>query len=153
MFAPKETSISSRCTSLRSASCYATVWAIAAQALVLACAAPEGGRQSRGPGDPLDTISEARGERLFLGSCAGYCHSPAHGGRGGAPDLFDCQWLYGATDEAVYRSISAGVPESDMPAFADLLSESDRWLLVAWLRAQSRCAETARELSREACTR
>jgi mono/diheme cytochrome c family protein len=80
-----------------------------------------------------------RGERLFLGSCAGYCHSPPHGGRGDAPDLFDCQWLYGGADPAVFRSISEGMPNTDMRAFAELLSEADRWILVAWMRSQSLC--------------
>jgi mono/diheme cytochrome c family protein len=109
--------------------------------LALACVAPEGGGLRTSAGDPLDASAVARGERLFLGSCAGYCHSPAAGGRGDAPDLFDCVWVYGATDAAIFRSISEGVPDSDMAGFADTLSESDRWLLLTWIRAQSRCEE------------
>ncbi len=103
----------------------------------LACSTGDGASQAT-PG--ASTL--AHGERLFLGSCAGYCHSPAYGGRGDAPDLFDCVWVYGATDEAILRSITQGVPGSDMPGFADTLSGVDRRLLVAWLRAESRC-ETA----------
>ncbi len=110
---------------------------LVALCLALACTTPETAHRSA---LPLDASSAARGERLFLGSCAGYCHSPAHGGRGDAPDLFDCRWLYGAADEAVFRSISEGVPNTDMRAFADLLSEVDRWILVAWMRSQSLCA-------------
>ncbi|MAF64774.1 MAG: hypothetical protein CMJ84_03830 [Planctomycetes bacterium] len=107
---------------------------------VLACAAPEVGHHAP---PTLDAGSAARGERLFLGSCAGYCHAPAHGGRGDAPDLFDCSWLYGGTDEAVFRVLSEGVPGTDMQAFADQLPESDRWILVAWIRSQSVCEKAA----------
>lgn len=116
----------------------ATAVALAA-ALAVACAPSEAPSRTRAAGAPLDAEALARGERLFLGSCAGYCHVPPGGGRGDAPDLFDCQWLYGAADEAVFRSISDGVPDSDMEGFAGSLSEADRWLLVEWLRASSRC--------------
>ena len=102
--------------------------------LALACSAP-GGAPERPAGAAL-----ARGEQIFLGSCAGYCHSPATGGRGDAPDLFDCVWVYGSTDAAILRSIAQGVPDSDMPGFAEALSPADLRLLVAWLRAESRCS-------------
>ncbi|MBJ22707.1 MAG: hypothetical protein CL933_25125 [Deltaproteobacteria bacterium] len=100
----------------------------------LACAVPDVERW----GDPSHD-AKSRGERLFLGTCAGYCHSPPHGGRGDAPDLFDCGSVHGSTNGALFQSISEGMPDTDMRAFADRLSESDRWILVEWIRSQSLC--------------
>ena len=105
----------------------------------LACAAPETAQSPT----KSDLQALSRGESLFLGSCAGYCHGLPDGGRGDAPNLFDCQWIYGDNDEAIFLVITAGVPGSDMPSFRDLLDEGDRRLLVDWIRTAGRCESAA----------
>lgn len=90
------------------------------------------------PADALrtDTAALTRGQQLFTGVCAGYCHGLSPGPRE-APYLFDCTWLHGGHDTDLYRVISEGVPETPMIAFAGQLpeGEDDIWRLVAYIRS------------------
>src|ERR1700724_1732739 len=54
------------------------------------------------------------GARLFHLHCA-ECHGPdGQGGQG--PDLTRGQYRHGSTDDAIYKTISRGVPGTPMPA-------------------------------------
>lgn len=49
-------------------------------------------------------------------------------------------------DEDVFRMISDGMPDSSMPAWKDLLSEQDRWDLVAYVKSLASLGKPAKEL-------
>jgi mono/diheme cytochrome c family protein len=93
-------------------------------------------------GSPVDEYLQdpealQRGKSLFIGTCAGYCHSARPGNRD-APYLFDCTWLHGGSDEEVFASIANGVPTTRMVGFGGKLPEGDDdiWRLVAFLKTQ-----------------
>ena len=91
-----------------------------------------------------DPVAVKRGKGLFIGTCGAYCHSLHDGARGDVPDLFDCAWKNGATDEDIFLAISNGVPGSRMIGFKDALPDGDTdiWKLVAFLRVESTCGKT-----------
>jgi mono/diheme cytochrome c family protein len=93
-----------------------------------------------------DPVALKRGKSLFIGTCGGYCHGFHDGARGDVPDLFDCPWKNGATDEEVFRTISNGVPGTRMVGFKGVLPDGDTdiWKLVAFLRVESSCVKTPR---------
>jgi mono/diheme cytochrome c family protein len=78
-----------------------------------------------------------RGEYLFKGACGAYCHSTTPELRD-APYLFDCEWLHGGSDDAIFKVIFEGVPNTRMPAFADLLPKGERDInqIIAFLKAK-----------------
>lgn len=86
-----------------------------------------------------DPAALARGKALFSGTCTGYCHSIAPGGKG-APDLFDCEWLHGGSAVEIHRTITTGVPNTRMVPFGGKLPDEDVWRVVAFLQSESRCA-------------
>jgi mono/diheme cytochrome c family protein len=80
----------------------------------------------------------ARGKALFTGTCGAYCHKPTPG-PGDAPFLFDCDWLHGGSDAAVFHTISKGVPGTRMVAFGQAIADADIWRIVAYLKSASVC--------------
>ena len=82
-------------------------------------------------GDPA-AIQE--GSSLFRANC-----SPCHGfnarGGGRGPDLTSGRWNHGGSDEAIFRTISSGVPGTQMPA--NQFEDGETWALVAYLRSVS----------------
>jgi mono/diheme cytochrome c family protein len=86
-----------------------------------------------------DAAARKRGRSIFLGACAGYCHSVGGGGARDVPNLFDCDWRNGGRDEEIFASIYAGVPGTRMIGFGGKLADEDLWKVVAFLRAASRC--------------
>lgn len=112
----------------------ATLAIVAAAALVLATAAC----QPPTPATALRADPEAlqRGKSLFVGTCAGYCHSPTV--ERAAPNLFDCTWKHGEGDDReLFDVIAAGIPGTAMIGFRGKLPEGDEdiWRLVAYLGA------------------
>ncbi|MEZ4331322.1 MAG: c-type cytochrome [Myxococcota bacterium] len=87
-----------------------------------------------------DPDSLKRGRSLFVGTCAAYCHGLQPGVRD-APYLFDCDWKHGGSDEEIFATIRAGVPETRMQGFADRMPEGDDdvWRIVAFIRSKSEC--------------
>jgi cytochrome c oxidase cbb3-type subunit 3 len=83
-----------------------------------------------------DPAALKRGKGLFVGSCGAYCHSVSKDARD-APYLFDCVWLHGGSDEAIFRTISNGVPNTRMVGFAGKMPEGDDdiWKIVAYLHS------------------
>jgi len=76
---------------------------------------------------------EPPGERLFHLHCA-ECHGPdGQGGQG--PDLTRGQYRRGSSDDAIYKTISRGVPGTPMPATS--LAERQLRQLVAYVHTLS----------------
>jgi cytochrome c oxidase cbb3-type subunit 3 len=72
------------------------------------------------------------GASLFRANC-----SPCHGlnaqGGGRGPDLTSGRWTHGSTDDGIFRTISQGVPGTDMPANG--FEDSEIRAIVAYLRS------------------
>lgn len=87
-----------------------------------------------------DDAALRRGRSLFVGTCGAYCHGLQPGHRD-APYLFDCEWKHGSSDQAIFDTISRGVPNTRMQAFGGRLPEGDEdiWRIVAFLRSKATC--------------
>jgi cytochrome c oxidase cbb3-type subunit III len=72
------------------------------------------------------------GAKLFRAQCAG-CHGPDGTGTGAGPNLASGALVHGGSDEALFRTISKGLPGTTMPAFA--FSGLQIWELVTQVRA------------------
>lgn len=104
-------------------------------------AACAGGGRDASPvaGFSTDPEQLERGRRLFNGTCAGYCHAAAGRGLGSAPDLLDCEWRHGSSDEQILAVMRTGVPGTAMLGFAGRIPDDDLLRVLAWLRSASRC--------------
>lgn len=97
------------------------------------------------PTVPIDTISIVAGSQLFAQHCTG-CHGPQGKGTKPVPDpdvrdptdLLTQQHTAEYTVGNVFHRLSHGIPGTEMPGFADKLSEEDRWDLINFLHAMSR---------------
>jgi cytochrome c oxidase cbb3-type subunit 3 len=72
------------------------------------------------------------GAKLFRAQCAG-CHGPDGTGTGAGPSLASGTLKHGGSDEALFGTISKGVPGTTMPAFA--FSGLQIWELVTNVRS------------------
>ena len=109
---------------------------VSASALLAGCQPPT-------PAAALRTDADAvkRGKALFVGTCAGYCHSPTV--ERAAPNLFDCTWQNGAGgDQELFDVIANGVPDTAMIGFKGKLPEGDAdiWRLVAYISVSAPAA-------------
>ena len=86
-----------------------------------------------------DPTALERGEALFAGTCAGYCHS-FDGPNADALFLFDCEWKHGGSDEAIFNTVTKGVPNTRMVGFGTNFpeGEDDLWKIIAFLRTHQR---------------
>jgi len=90
----------------------------------------------------LHTLERAK--ELYRYACA-TCHGLSGNGRGPSAAALDTTptdftegvFVMGESDEEIYVSISAGVPDSLMPPWEDLLSQDDLWGLVAQVKSFS----------------
>ncbi|MFM1894986.1 MAG: hypothetical protein RLZZ385_60 [Pseudomonadota bacterium] len=84
-----------------------------------------------------DSAALARGEALFAGSCAGYCHSH-DGPNADAVYLFDCEWKNGGSDEDIFRTVTIGIPNTRMVGFGTNFPEGDDdlWRIIAYIRTK-----------------
>jgi putative heme-binding domain-containing protein len=88
-------------------------------------------------GDPEAILAGMGGFRQRCADCHG---TDARGVRG--PDITQI-WSSGRTDEGLFRTIRAGVANSEMPAFpAPRTSDRDVWQMLAYLRTLSAPAPT-----------
>ena len=80
-------------------------------------------------GDPAAILE---GASLFRGNC-----SPCHGlnaqGGGRGPDLTAGRWVHGSSDADIFRTITRGVPGTEMPANG--FEDSETWAILAYLRS------------------
>ena len=94
---------------------------------------------------PFDAISVANGATLFAANCVP-CHGPQAKGNGVLAKTFAKKPVDLLTEPhtAMHTAgdffywLTHGIPEAGMPAWADKLSEEDRWDVVNYLHAISR---------------
>jgi putative heme-binding domain-containing protein len=72
------------------------------------------------------------GASLFRANC-----SPCHGlnaqGGGRGPDLTAGRWVHGSSDADIFRTITRGVPGTEMPANG--FEDSETWAILAYIRS------------------
>ena len=85
-----------------------------------------------------DPEAVKRGRLLFVGTCAGYCHKLTPE-RVDALFLFDCQWKHGSSDQAIFNTVTDGVPNTRMVGFGTNFpeGENDLWKIIAFIRTNS----------------
>lgn len=92
--------------------------------------------------NPLEGNAEAikAGMGAYRVRCAD-CHGmDARGIRG--PDITQV-WANGRTDDALFRTIRSGVPDTEMPSFpAPRTSDTDVWRILAYLKTMATPAPT-----------
>lgn len=94
-----------------------------------------------------DDTAIARGGAIFEGTCANFCHglTPeiAADDYPGPPNLFDCEWLYGGTDDEIFATVVSGIPGTRMVGFGSNFPEgdSDLWKVIAFLRTNQPTCE------------
>jgi alcohol dehydrogenase (cytochrome c) len=92
-------------------------------------AAPQEPRTNPVAGQP-EAIAE--GKALFRNECL-YCHGPDGKGGGRGPDLTASRLVQGGSDADLYRTVSEGVPGSEMPGSG--MRPDEVWNVVAYLRS------------------
>ena len=85
-----------------------------------------------------DPEAVKRGRLLFVGTCAGSCHKLTPE-RVDALFLFDCQWKHGSSDQAIFNTVTDGVPNTRMVGFGTNFpeGENDLWKIIAFIRTNS----------------
>jgi len=94
---------------------------------------------------PFDAISVANGVTIFAKNCV-LCHGPQAKGNGILAKTFPIPPVDLLTEPHTakhtagdfFHWLTHGIPGTGMPAFADKLSEEDRWDVVNFLHATSR---------------
>lgn len=89
----------------------------------------------------VSTEEIEQGETLYQANCAG-CHGESGKGDGpeaaglatALPDLSDQSYMARKSSSDFFQAISQGV-EPGMPAFADSLSEAQRWAIASYMRS------------------
>ena len=108
--------------------CARAIWIPLAFALLLFCSFASAAEQTAG--QKAAAIKE--GASLFRAGC-----SPCHGlnarGGGRGPDLTSGRWTHGSTDAAIFRTITQGVPGTEMPANG--FEDSETWAIIAYIRS------------------
>ncbi len=105
----------------------------------------------RSPEGEVDKFAEIRGERAYKRACVA-CHGVAGDGEGPAARYLDPMprnFTSGTykfrstpsgelpTDDDLYRTITVGIPRTMMPAWEGLLTEQERWDVVAYIKTFS----------------
>ena len=136
------------------AKCWKTKWHIAIPSTLAVCAlavalpsfaVPAFPETYRKTPVPFDAISVANGATLFAANCVP-CHGPQAKGNGVLAKTFAKKPVDLLTEPhtAMHTAgdffywLTHGIPEAGMPAWADKLSEEDRWDVVNFLHAISR---------------
>lgn len=91
---------------------------------------------------PYDAVSIANGEKLYRENCVA-CHGPQGKGNGILsrtlstllPDMLMEPHVEAHTAGDLYHWITFGMDDTDMPGYADKLTEEDRWDLVNFFHA------------------
>jgi len=87
---------------------------------------------------PAAQDASERARQLFLTNCA-TCHGETGDGKGvtqldrPARSFMDGGFSFGNTPEALFRTISVGIPGTPMPGFDSSLSEADRHVLASYV--------------------
>src|ERR1700730_19048785 len=72
------------------------------------------------------------GASLFRANCS-HCHGLNAQGGGRGPDLTAGRWVHGSSDADIFRTITRGVPGTEMPANG--FDDSETWAILAYLRS------------------
>ncbi|MEX0964552.1 MAG: c-type cytochrome [Pseudohongiellaceae bacterium] len=85
-----------------------------------------------------DSAALARGQAIFEGSCASFCHTMEPVSELDASFLFDCQWNNGSSDQELFDVVTRGVPGTRMVGFGSNFPEGDDdlWKVIAYLRSK-----------------
>jgi cytochrome c oxidase cbb3-type subunit 3 len=89
-------------------------------------------------GKPTSSSAEVKaaaikeGASLFRANCSP-CHGLSARGGGRGPDLTSGRWTHGSTDSAMFRTITQGVPGTEMPANG--FQDAEIWAIIAYLRS------------------
>ena len=84
------------------------------------------------------------GKVTFEAQCATECHPKADAWKGGKyPNLFDCEWMHGGEDTAMFKTVTEGVPKTEMLGWKGKLSDDVIWKVIAYLKSASQCQEGA----------
>jgi len=85
-----------------------------------------------------DDSALARGQAIFEGSCASFCHTMEPVEELDASFLFDCQWNHGSRDEDIFNTVTKGVIGTRMVGFGANFPEGDDdlWKVIAYLRSK-----------------
>src|SRR5690606_34102025 len=80
-----------------------------------------------------DPAMVSAGAATYKAVCAA-CHNDQGQGLIG-PNLTDDYWMHGGTNEAIFTSISKGIPDKGMPPWEASLTAEQRAQLVAFIRS------------------
>ncbi|MBL4572786.1 MAG: c-type cytochrome [Gammaproteobacteria bacterium] len=85
-----------------------------------------------------DVSALARGQAIFEGSCASFCHTMEIETELDASFLFDCQWNHGSTDQDIFNTVTSGIVGTRMVGFGSNFPEGDNdlWKVIAYLRSK-----------------
>jgi mono/diheme cytochrome c family protein len=82
------------------------------------------------------------GKVTFEAQCATQCHPKADAWKGGKyPDLFDCEWLHGGEEAAMFQTVTEGVAKTEMLGWKGKLSDDAIWKVITYLKSASQCQE------------
>jgi putative heme-binding domain-containing protein len=87
------------------------------------------------PANPFSTPRDAEAGALIFRSQCAVCHGPEAAGGAVGPSLVSGTFRHGGSDEALYETITKGVPGTAMLPFK--LSFRDVWQLIAFLRSMN----------------
>jgi putative heme-binding domain-containing protein len=108
------------------------MWRPAVALLLAAAWIAHGQHSSATITNPYNSADDrTQGGRTYRSQCAA-CHGPDAKGGSGGPDLSRGRYKHAASEEAMFRVITKGVPGTAMPGFA--LDGKLAWQLVAFLR-------------------
>lgn len=101
------------------------------------------------PRNPLAGNPQAvqEGRSQFRFNCS-MCHGVDAQGTQKAPSLTTGQWAHGGSDSELFHTIQHGVPGTLMPAQESILSETETWQVISYLRSLQKPASLAGDAAR-----
>ena len=85
--------------------------------------------------DPRGDVKS--GKPVYLKHCAS-CHGRSGEGlglRSSLPNFADSKYMAGKSDQELFEKITAGGKGTGMPGWSKLLSEQERWDVLAYIRS------------------
>lgn len=85
-----------------------------------------------------DPTALSRGQAIFEGSCASFCHAVDAEAGLDSSFLFDCQWSHASNDQEIFDVVTNGIPGTRMVGFGKNFPEGDDdlWKVIAYLRSK-----------------
>ena len=101
------------------------------------------------PKNPLAGNSQAiqEGRSQFRFNCS-MCHGVEAQGTQKAPSLTTGRWAHGGSDGELFRTIQHGVAGTLMPAQESILTETETWQVISYLRSLQKPASLAGDAAR-----